>query len=399
MKGKVRTKQKCVKCNGKYEEGIILNQADLWCPKCLTHPTRYFVDICWKRQYKLYSDQNGRILGSYELASRLLNEIRQKIDKHTFDPKDYITSTIKPLQFETNIYEWLQRQQKRLDLDDIAPSYYEKIEHITKNYFIPYFLKRDVRDIRTADIQDFQLSLPAKLKPKTQLNIMSLLHKYFRDLYDREEIKRMPKFKRIEVPDPHWNWVDVEEQEAIFIHIPEKHKPIFTFMMFQGCRPGEARALWREDINFNEGTAIIRRSFSNDVYRKTTKTKRERLIPLHVEVLAMLKKLPILKGFIFIDSTTGKRYRKYKLNRIFDRARRLAGIENLTLYQWSKHSFCSQAINRGVPHKLVNEMVGTKSERSSRRYQHVNVTGLKLTLRPKAKILEMEGRKDKRNKE
>lgn len=286
----------------------------------------------------------------------------------------------------------MNRQRKRLKSGEIAPSYFEKIEGITEKYFIPYFQTKDVREIRTADVQDFQLTLSG-LKTKTQSNIMALLHKYFCDLYDREEIKRLPKFKKIEVPDPHWNWVDIEEQELIYSHIPEAHKPIFAFMMMHGCRPGEARALWREDINFKEKTTIIRRSFSNDVYRKTTKTKRERLIPLHDEVIDILKKQPVVSGFIFLDPNTDKPYRRYRLNRIFDKARKDAGIEDLTLYQWSKHSFCSQAINRGVPHKLVNEMVGTKSERASRRYQHVNVTGLRLTLRKKAKIIHMEIKK------
>jgi site-specific recombinase XerD len=84
-------------------------------------------------------------------------------------------------------------------------------------------------------------------------------------------------------------------------------------------------------------------------------------------------------------------YKKRKLERIFAKARKLSSIENITLYQWSKHSFCSQAINRGVPHKLVNQMVGTLSESASRRYQHVNIEGLKLTLDlTSAKILDMK---------
>lgn len=395
MKGKIKTQQKCPKCKGNFIESIINNHKDLWCPKCLTNPRRYYIDIFWKKQIKLYSDQDGRILDSYELSHRLLTEIRQKIDKKTFDPKDYIQSSIKPLRFETNIKGWLNRQKRRLDSGEIAPSYYEKIEGITRIYFIPFFQQRDVREIRTADIEDFRLSLPISLKTKTVKNIITLLQKYFNDLYNRDEIKVRPRFPKISVPDPHWNWVDPHEQGKIFNCIPDEHKNIFMFMMLHGCRPGEARALWREDIDFNNGTAIIRRSFSNNVYQDTTKTKRERLIPIHPDILPILKKIPVLHGFIFLDPDTLEPYRKRKLERIFSKARKLSGVENITLYQWSKHSFCSQAINRGVPHKLVNQMVGTLSESAARRYQHVNIEGLKLTLDlSSAKILDLKkGRK------
>jgi len=89
------------------------------------------------------------------------------------------------------------------------------------------------------------------------------LRKYFNDLFDREEISRLPKFPKIEIPEPHWNWVDEDIQNLIFDQIPDIHKPVFAFIMELGVRPAEARALWKEDVDFKKNTAIIRRNFSN----------------------------------------------------------------------------------------------------------------------------------------
>ena len=174
MRGTINTKQVCPKCGGKFSEGLIDQYKDLWCMKCLTHPTRYYVFIYFKRRWKIYSDKQDNILDSYIRASRLLNNIRSDIDAHTFDPKDYIQTTIKPLRFTINITEWLKWQQERLESGDLAPSYYEKIKSNVSRYYVPYFENMDIRDIRTAHIQDFMRWLPKGLKPKTRKNIMSL---------------------------------------------------------------------------------------------------------------------------------------------------------------------------------------------------------------------------------
>lgn len=342
MKGAIRTKEKCPKCKGKFED----TGKALVCPSCLTMPIKYYIDIYWRGKHKIYSDKDGRTLSSYELASRVLAEIRQAIDKKSFDPKDYIKSNIKKLQFETSINAWLLQQKKRLDKKEIAPSYFCKVASIANNYLIPFFGIKDVREVRKADIVDFKDGLPEHLSLKSIRNIMSILHKYFFDLYEREDIKQIPKFPNIEAPEPHWNWVDIDVQEAIFNKIPGRHKPIFTFIKeTTGCRPGEARAIWKEDIDLKEKTAIIRRSFSDNEYREFTKTKTQRVIPLSDELAKTLKTLSVISGFLFLDPK-GKPYNRTALGEIFNSAKKKVNIDSdLTVYQWGRHSFASQAIN------------------------------------------------------
>ena len=78
-----------------------------------------------------------------------------------------------------------------------------------------------------------------------------------------------------------------------------------------------------------------------------------------------------------------------KTETIFNRAKRLAGIDDIKLYEWSKHSYNSQAINRGINPKLCGEMTGVTSWTAQRRYQHFSLDGFRLTLRSKCKILNI----------
>jgi len=380
MKGAIRSLQsKCPKCKGKFVD----NGRALVCPTCLVIPDKYFVDIHYEGQrIKLYRDKEGFLLDSYRRANRLLENIRHQIDNHTFYLKDYLSVNIKGVQFENNINEWLKRQEIRLQKDEISPSYYEKIASTINKYFIPFFKKKDIRDIRSKDVEDFYLKLPS-LALKTQKNIIDLLHKYFNDLLDREEISRIPKIPKITVPDPHWNWVAEDLQNMIFDKISDEHKPIFAFIKEHGLRPSEARAIHKEDIHFENGTATIRRNFSNEQLRLITKNKRQRIIPIQKDVLAMLKKLPVLNGFLFLDEN-GKRYKKRKLERIYNKARNAAGIKNLTLYQWGRHSFASQAINNGTPENIVGAFLGHSDSRMTKRYAHTNIEGLKIIFNKKS---------------
>ncbi|MGA1870434.1 MAG: hypothetical protein ACMUJM_17990 [bacterium] len=130
MVGKIRTKEKCPKCKGKFvDKGHAFE-----CPQCMIPPKRYFIDVFWHKRYKIYSDKDGRVLTSYDLANRVLAEIRQAVDRRTFDPGNYVAVKLKALEFEHNILEWLKRQEIRKESNEIAPSYYEKVRGMVNKY-------------------------------------------------------------------------------------------------------------------------------------------------------------------------------------------------------------------------------------------------------------------------
>jgi hypothetical protein len=119
MVGMIRTKERCPECKGNFEG------EPLRCPSCKITPTRYFIDLWWKKRHKLYSDQDGYALASWEQANRFLTHIRYEIDreqkskgKFHFDPRNYVTRDLLALKFENYIRSWFSWQGGEIDLPD-----------------------------------------------------------------------------------------------------------------------------------------------------------------------------------------------------------------------------------------------------------------------------------------
>jgi len=396
MKGEIRTKQHCPKCGGKFQN----IPRTLICPACLTIPTRFYIDIYWKQKYKIYSDTDGRPLTSYELAHRVLTQIRQDIDHKTFDPKNYQSKNLVVLQFKNYSETWLKRYKELFENGEISPAYYRNLENYVNERFIPYFQVMDIREIRGGHINDFYVSKYMKVqkklkhkersKPlsiKTKSNIMAALKKLFNDAcFEDEYIKKVPKFKRINVPDPEWTWADEEIQDKILNEIPIHHLPIFVFLTRQGTRPGEARAVQWRDFSFDNDTVTISRAFSEDVLRPFPKPRRNKILPLDPELKEVLLGLPTpIKNdeFVFYDQDLGKPYTTYKLSKLWRKACKQVGL-NIKFYEGTRHSFASQAANRGVSIDLIGKFLGHQNQSAStRRYTHLKIDSLKVVMRRK----------------
>ena len=106
---------------------------------------------------------------------------------------------------------------------------------------------------------------------------MDDLHKMFSDAWRREDIERAPVFPKIEFETPMFKWIDRDTQEKILENINPYDQDIFRFIILTGCRPGEARALMWDCIDFNQKIIYIKRAFSDASLRQRTKTRLDNL--------------------------------------------------------------------------------------------------------------------------
>ena len=402
MVGHIRAKSKCGECGTGFKDF----GKGMACPTCLSQgkfsvPDRFYIEIFWNgKQRKIYSDNDGRILSSYELAQRVLTEIRQKIDKHKFDPADYVAKSYQALRFDQYCRDYLVRRESLRDRGELTYSTVMGNKYQIERYIIPseHLAKKDIRDIRAGDIEDFRLSLPKKLKSSSQYKILSDLSSIFESAKKREDIKTIPDFPIIKPQESVKHWLDEETQEAIFVHISDRHKPIFTFMVRQGVRPGEARALQWEDVDMGNRVVTIRRTFSRTVYQDCTKTKRSRAIPLDGKVFETLKRMHVkgISGFVFRQKRNGKEYHNPDtLNWIWDTAVEKAGVTRITLYEGTRHSFASQAGNKGVELHSLQKFMGHTTSVTTEKYTHLNMEGLQRVLDVKeGKVVKLEKRKE-----
>jgi len=372
MVGAVRTKEKCPRCRGPFEG------EPLRCPSCFTTPKRYFVDFSWPGhgRIKLYSDQQGYALDSWERANRLLSAIRYEIDQGKFDPREYIRREFKALRFGNYLQDWLKRQESRNGREEISLGYLNFAQLMVRKYLTSLLGEKDIREIREGQIEDFRDALPISLRPKTVANIMGLLGKILRDAHRRRDIAYLPEMPKVEVGEPITKWISLEEQEAVLAHFSDPvFKAFFLFLMKQGVRPSEARALRWDDLDFKKNLVVIRAAMDGKKYRPCTKEKDVRYQPMHPRIKEALKGLPrSISGFVFVNE--GKPLSKKLVINAWNRAAKEARLR-ITCYQGTRHSLASQAINRGVSERIIGAMLGHKSVASTRRYAKLSTEALK----------------------
>ena len=69
-----------------------------------------------------------------------------------------------------------------------------------------------------------------------------------------------------------------------------------------------------------------------------------------------------------------------RLLKIWKAACKKAGIEDVTCYGGTRHSFVSQRFNAGKPKDLIGEFVGHATKQTTDKYAHVNLQGMRAVL-------------------
>jgi len=385
MKGGIYTKEKCPVCGKKFDRG----ENDLLCFRHQTRPKKYFIKLYTKELKKnicLYSDSRGNSFSSYEQANRILTKIRAEIDAGSFDASRYVSQKLKPLKFRNWSSAWLERRRIEAEKKLIAPSYFKELKRYVR-IFQNHFGDTDIRDIGTKKVNDFYLTLNGS--PKYILNILSCLHKMLLDALDWEEIKKMPKFPKIEVPEPDFKTIDLDQQDAIIEKIKDPmDKAYILFTAREMVRPSETRALFWDDLDFKHNQVTIRRHFSLNEIRLTTKSRRIKSLPLDTEVKEALMKLP---RYILVDENgkqyaspfvfqkKGRPYSESYARKLWTRITSEMGTK-ISFYRGTRHSSATEAVNR-VGMDKVQEFLGHTRSTMTRRYAKMNAEGLRPVLR------------------
>ena len=143
-------------------------------------------------------------------------------------------------------------------------------------------------------------------------------------------------------------------------------------MQEYGVRPGEARALMRDCVK--DGEIIIKRAFSENALRETTKTgkgRRYEIKPFMQEIFnSMFLKV---SKFIFTRED-GKPYEKRQLSEIFHEARKKLSLPYIKMYNGFRHSLGCQLLDQGEDIDLVRQQPGhSKIEMTQRYAKRINV--------------------------
>ncbi len=332
---------------------------------------------------RIAHDELGRRFWSKEHAEQCLNKIRAEVTGGTFNIDKYRKLDVKEWKFEVRYQRYLDAGVDK-NKTPLAPATKHTIKHFYKKHLYPYFKSWDLRVISSTHVSDFYDQLPANLSDGTKRNIIFALRAFYKMFDELDQTKiRWPSPKLVK---KKIQWIGQEEQLKIISCIPEKHRPIFYFMIWHGVRPGEARALMWDCIDFKQNIIYIKRNWSERVLTEITKGRTDRATPIYSQFRPILKGLAKSKDkeFVFL-SPQGKYYRSNRIKSIWHKAVKEAGYARIKLYNGTKHSFASQLRKAGADLSDIQELIGVVSMSSVKRYADIEQTRL-------TRVIEMKRR-------
>jgi integrase len=185
----------------------------------------------------------------------------------------------------------------------------------------------------------------------------------------KRKLADKPTFERPSQPRGRVRWITYGEADALIKACAPHLAPLVTFMLYTGCRVGEALALQWRDIDLpNRRAAFLE-----------TKNGERRGVPLHARAIAALDALKSRDGHAFRRQDgqpyTPKGEGGGQIKTGFNAACRRAGIKDFRPHD-CRHTWATwhYAANRDIA--ALMRLGGWKSTAMVLRYAHVNVDDL-----------------------
>jgi len=232
--------------------------------------------------------------------------------------------------------------------------------------------KKNINKIGVDDLREFLESLPHNT---TQRDI----HRILKDMYDllfksgyiSKNFMDLVVIKFAPFPQKEKKTLSHEDERILFGEVLPNTQfyGIAKMMLLQALRIGEALALCWEDIDFQNNTISVSRSYSS-ISKKVTETKTvgsKAIIPLFKETKEMLLERGWhSSGLIFTEVKHPSRFSVE-----FTRLCKTAGI-NISPHTF-RHTFASRAFEKGINPKTIQGILRHKSyETTINAYTHVS---------------------------
>lgn len=198
------------------------------------------------------------------------------------------------------------------------------------------------------------------------------------------QVKRYRKAKR------QMDYWTIEEFQRFIQEVEDiEYRCFFTFLMYSGCRRGEALALRFSDIDFKKQTVSITKTLAHKVKgmpRHDIPPKTESSIRILPLTEAAFKALLQMRDYYFADGKNVAEWRVFggesvldetTIDRKKDAAVKKAGVKRIRVHDF-RHSFVSYFISRGADISIVAKYVGHSSVKETLdTYAHFYETRLK----------------------
>ncbi|WP_439553752.1 tyrosine-type recombinase/integrase [Flavobacterium macrobrachii] len=206
------------------------------------------------------------------------------------------------------------------------------------------------------------------LSSSYQNQIVNSIKLYFKTCRDTKiEVDKIHRPKREKVLP---NVLSKAEVKAILnAHENIKHKMMLSLIYSCGLRCGELLAL--KPVNID--------SKRNIILLKNAKGKKDRIAPLSLKILELLReyyKLFKPTTYLFEGQKPGTSYDSRSLQQVLKQALQKAGISKPVTLHWLRHSYATHLLESGTDLRYIQELLGHNSSKTTEIYTHVSTKSI-----------------------
>ena len=249
-----------------------------------------------------------------------------------------------------------------------------ELRNAAAKHFLSAFENKNIKDITVNDIETYQLKrkLEIILLPKNQgkreqdisfrlINIeIATLYNFFvfcikKSYLDKNPcsgIKKLNELSRLKTLS------DEDINKLIAGATNKLTRDLITFLIYTGCRKGEALNLKWDDVDLKNDVIAI----------KGTKTKYDRYIPISKPLKELLKAVEKNQDCLYVFNINGAKLGNFRKS--FMTACRNAGLKDLRIHDL-RHVFASKMVMNGTSLYITGELLGHRTTQMTKRYSHL----------------------------
>ena len=188
-----------------------------------------------------------------------------------------------------------------------------------------------------------------------------------------------PKIAWLKCPPPKTDYLSIEESGLLLSHAQGVLYEMLLVALHTGMRRGEIIGLQWASVDWQAQQITVRHSLCEYTQELgTTKSNRERHIPMKADVYAVLFNRRRDTGYVFVDEHN-KRLTGKQLQLHLGRLCKKAGLRHIG-WHTLRHTFASHLAMRGVPLNAVQALLGHSSITTTMRYAHLAPSTLRAAI-------------------
>ncbi len=271
------------------------------------------------------------------------------------------------------IQSWLEQKKAELSNKNTIIRYEEIMDNFKefiKDKFPALGYMDELTQKHFEEFKEYRKNIKGRQEKTINLEL-DMLSNLFKRLMDKDYLSCNPltKVKRLQEPYKEERWFTEDEVRKIFEAAKSGQTrinwyAIFATYYYTGMRKKELMFLTREDIDLEKGIILIRHKQGFK-----PKTDRPRGIPIHPELMCILKSLPVRPGFVFVNSR-GKQFSNDAIRKQLKKLCKKAEIKPGKLHSF-RHTWTAHSIMKGCPSDVVQAIGGWKEKDMIERYKHL----------------------------